>query len=575
MTSIPQKALVITSSLTNKKSLSIIAAFCLLIYSNTLFNGMFWDDYDSITNNQYIRSWTYLPQYFTDNLTAGSGIRDNYWRPLLLLSFSLDYKIGGLEPFFYHLQNIFWHTTSSILLFILLFRLSKNNLPSLLGALLFAIHPLQTEAVTYVAGRADPMHTTLMLGSLLLILKYLDAKKRLLFAWSILFFVFALLTKERAIVLPVIISLFVMPLAIKQYHYSFKKILLILAPYFIIAAIYFLLRMSILHFTDTFDLGADDSLGIPSIWIQFLTYFKALTIYAGLLLWPARLYMEKTVTLPTSLWDWQVLAGIAISVITLLIIIRSWKNNGLVSVGLLWFFIALSPSLHIFPIQGLLYEHWLYPALPGLFLAICAFLNPHLDFEKITPFGIASICFAICILLAFSIRTIVRNNDWRGPIRFYEKNISLGGISARVYTNLGMAYDEAGKHEDGIKAYQKAIELDNRLFQPWYDMGNIYQQLGDNESALECYMQAIERNPYFMPAYTNSASIFFSQKNLDKALEILKQANEKSPKDLQILYNLAVIAREKGDVMSAKEYLRNILELDPYNTSVHIMLNGL
>jgi tetratricopeptide (TPR) repeat protein len=536
---------------------------------------MFWDDYDSITNNQYVRSWQYLPKYFSENLTAGSGILDNYWRPLLLFSFSLDYKIGGLEPFFYHLQNLVWHMAASCLFFLLLARLVRNNLAALFGALLFAAHPLQAEAVSYVAGRADPMHTALLLGSIMFFLKYSDTRKNYFFVWSLVFFAFALLTKERAIIFPAIISLITLLPTTKQHGHSLKKIVRLLTPYFIIAGIYLALRMTVLHFTDTFDLGAQDSLGIPSLWIQLLTYFKALAIYAGLLIWPAKLYMEKSITLPTSLWNWQVLAGIAIFTTTLFVIIRSWKNGRLISIGLLWFFVALSPSLHVFPIQGLLYEHWLYPAMPGLLLTLCAFLAPHFYFKMATPLKLASVCLAICIVSAFGIRTIIRNNDWQSPIRFYEKNISLGGFSARIYTNLGMAYDDAGRHKEGIEAYRKATELDGRLFQPWYDMGNTFSGLGDNESALDCYAESIKRNPYFIPSYTNSASIYFKRKDFQSALEILKQANEKSPSDIQVLYNLAIISKENGDTGAAKKYLDDILELDPRNTDVRILLNRL
>ncbi len=569
------KIKIFLSKLSIRNSLIVIFIFCFLTYANTLFNGMFWDDYESIINNQYVSSWQYLPKYFSENLTAGSGIRDNYWRPLLLFSFSLDYKIGGIEPFFYHLQSLLWHMAASCLFFVLLIKLVRNNLAALFGALLFAAHPLQTEAVSYVAGRADPMHTTLMLASILFFLKYFDTRNTSSYIWSLVFFIFALLTKERAIIFPAIISLIVLLPAIKSHDKSFKKTFCIITPYFIIAGIYLALRMTVLHFTDTFDLGAENSLGAPSLWIQLLTYFKAFAIYAELLIWPAKLYMEKSIALPSSIWDWQVLLGIIIFITTLSIIIRSWKKSSFVSIGLFWFFVALSPSLHVFPIQGLLYEHWLYPALPGLFLALCAFLAPHFNFKKITQLKFVLICFIICILFAFSIRTIIRNNDWRDPIRFYEKNILLGGFSARIYTNLGMAYDDAGKHNEGIEAYRKAIDLDERLFQPWYDMGNTFSGLGDNESALDCYAESIKRNPYFIPSYTNSASIFFKQKDLNRALEILKQANEKSPSNVKILYNLAIISRENGDTEAAKKYLDEILKSDPRNTDVLILLNRL
>ena len=97
----------------------------LTIYSNSFNNEFFWDDDDSIVNNEYIKDFKYLPNYFSENLIAGTGQTTNYWRPVLLISFAVDYHIYGLNPTGFHVTNTILHIVVAFLIFILIFKLSK------------------------------------------------------------------------------------------------------------------------------------------------------------------------------------------------------------------------------------------------------------------------------------------------------------------------------------------------------------------------------------------------------------------------------------------------------------------
>jgi len=450
--------LVKIKKLTFLKASTILATVILLAYASILPNQLFWDDYDSIVNNAYIKSWHYFPRYFSQNLTAGAGIRDNYWRPLLLLSFSLDYKLGKLHPWVYHLQNIGWHLVSTLLVFYLVCQLCdlshkhENNFPTskiapglylikrnwlaFFTALFFAIHPLQTEAVTYTAGRADPMHAAFLLLSLIYFLKtpffiknsiscqlsFSRAKafyQNSALLYSLLFFGLALLTKERAIVLPGLISL-ILIFFIKERNWKnrFKKWSLALFPYVIVSTTYLSLRLTVLHFSNTFDWSTTPTLPLPNFLSKFLLLLKSLALYTGLIVWPNRLYMEKVITVPTSFEDVVVLVGLAIFSALIFLIFYFWKRISLVSLGIFWFFIALSPSLHVLPIQGLLYEHWLYFPLVGLWLAFFAILinKPFWSTEK-SSFSSFSLrlfltsLILILVVLAFCTRTIIKRRQ--------------------------------------------------------------------------------------------------------------------------------------------------------------------
>lgn len=565
----------------------ILALISIAVYGNTIGNNLFWDDFDSITNNAYIRSWDNFPKFFTENLTAGAGIRDNYWRPLLLVSFTIDYHIAGLAPWIYHIQNIFWHSATAILLYLIAVELFRSKVGALCIAMIFLVHPLQTEAVTYVAGRADPLAAALLLLSFFLFLRFADRSSpptsaqhsgilkntRISYWGSVSLFACALMVKERAIVFPALLGLYLFFLHAHPSFKEWQKKLLFLAPYAAIAFLYIVARATILHFTDTFDIGQDNLIGAENFSALVRAYFAGITTYAGLLAWPAHLFMEKTIATPLSFFSFAVLCGGALFTASLLCGVLLYKKIPLIAFGVLWFWIALSPSLHIYPIQGILYEHWLYFPLIGLLLALLPLGTFLFGIVKNSAGRSAIALLFLVILGALGARTIVRNMDWHDPIRFYEKNISLGGSSARVYTNLGMAYDAAGRHGDALAAYQEAIALDDRLFPPWYNSGNTLTLLGRNDDALDAYAAARARNPLFLPSYYNAAAILLEKKRYDDALAILTDALANDPQNVRTLINIGIIHLRKGDTVTARAFFNRALELDPYNDTIVHLLN--
>ena len=181
------------------------------VYLNSFNNEFFWDDEDLITKNVYVQSFR-VDKFFTENEIAGVGQVSNYWRPLLLISFALDYKLWGLHPIGFHLTNTLFHIFNAWLLFFIFgYLLAKklNNdrgyLLSFLASLIFLIHPLQTEAVTYTAGRGDPMSALLSLLAIGAYVLFREKKRPCALAGSLIFFAAALMVKEQAVFLPLLL----------------------------------------------------------------------------------------------------------------------------------------------------------------------------------------------------------------------------------------------------------------------------------------------------------------------------------------------------------------------------------
>src|SRR3989338_5652455 len=108
-------------------AVAVLLVIGLAIYANSFNNQLFWDDDDVITNNVFIKDWRFWPKFFSQSLIAGAGQVSNYWRPLLLFSFSLDYHLWGLNPVGYHFINTLLHILAACLAFVLIFKISHKH----------------------------------------------------------------------------------------------------------------------------------------------------------------------------------------------------------------------------------------------------------------------------------------------------------------------------------------------------------------------------------------------------------------------------------------------------------------
>ena len=186
----------------------ILAGF--FIYSFNLNNSLFWDDDEWIRGNVFVHSFSYLKEIFTQNVEAGFGLNSNYYRPILLLSFVFNYVIHGIAPFGYHFVSNGFHIANGILIFVLLGNFIGLR-ASFIASLLFLIHPAQTEAVSYISGRGDPMSVFFMLLAFWFFIKSLNIKTFKSKIYKVLSFFSAILTllsRETAVLFPLLLMIF-------------------------------------------------------------------------------------------------------------------------------------------------------------------------------------------------------------------------------------------------------------------------------------------------------------------------------------------------------------------------------
>lgn len=495
-----------------------------ICYANTLGNGLFYDDEDFIYKNVYVQNFA-IDKYFTENVIAGTGKVSNYYRPILLLGYGMEYKVFGPLPFIYHLDSLLLHGLAGILLFLLLKKLFRNNFIAILTSILFIIHPIQTEAVSYASGRGDELSAVFLFLSLLF---YLE-RKPLTYFLSALTLVFALLSKETVLIAPglfLLITFFQRKSLVKM-----KKDLLFLFVIFLITGTYFLLRLTALNFQNTLNFYGNENIYTKNVFVRLLTFLSILSNYVGLLFFPKTLFIDRDVPVVTGLTPLVAMSLLVISVLSFLAV-KYYKKYPVFLFSLLWFFITFIPASGILPINGVMYEHFLYLPSIGIFLAFSYGIFLLLKNTK-QP----ALFYIICLFLVLSsmflvFRTIVRNIDWHDPITFYNQVIQNNPKSARIHNNLAMAYAENQENTKAIAEYKKAIALSDSYPQTHYNLANIYMNQNKIAGAEKEYEKAAKIDPSFQRAYIALYQIYKQteeKEKLEKLLVFLKsKANEKN-----------------------------------------------
>jgi len=385
----------------------LIAALGGLVYLNSLGGEFIWDDLAFIRDNTFLRDWSNSPGIFTARATTsmdvgGGSVRYNLYRPLQWLTFMADYSLWGLNPVGYHLTNIILHVSSALILFWLITLLFGNRLLSFLTALFFVIHPVHTEAVAYISGRADPLGLIFMLAAFGFYVKYSNEKKASFCVIALISYILAILSRESSLILPVLLLL---------YHFIFKrkvKLNLYLALAGITAA-YITFRMMMINV-----LLAGKTIPAGTFLERLPGAFAAICGYFRLLVIPFNLHMEygKPVF---SLSDPAVIIGMVIIASSAIYAFLRRRDN-LILFSILWFYTTLLPSLNLYPVGAYMAEHWLYLPSIGAFLLLAGLLIRLVN-RRLSGLVI------IALVVFYSLLTIQQNGYWKELIPFYERTL--------------------------------------------------------------------------------------------------------------------------------------------------------
>jgi len=512
----------------------IIICAALFCYANTLRAPFLWDDEVLILRNHFIRDLTHLREIFTTTHFQGGGEGGNFYRPLQIISYLFDYAIWKLNPFGYHLTSLFLHCLVGLGVYFLISKISANNSIGLLSSLFFVVHPVHTEAVTYIAGRADSLAALFLLFAFFVFIQIPaepSPKRNLYWIGASLLYIFALLSKESALIfLPLILFYgfcFVPKTKIKPWIPIFVTFLLI-------SSSYVLTRVAIFGFPEIASLSL---IAQAKATIRLLTIPKIWLTYFGLLIFPVFLHMERHFLI-NSIADPYFWLGLIAIVLLTFCLKATYRRSRIAFFYSGWFVITLIPFLNIVPLNATCAEHWLYLPAIGFWAAaatIClrAFKQSSEKLKRMLLI-LSSIFF-----LFYCARTIMRNYQWRNPLRLYAHDLKYSPNSFILHNNLGVELFRRGEIERAGREFQAAVKICPRYATGHSNLGVVLENQGKIKQAIAHYQAAIKLNNYIL-AFSNLGRTYLKIDQPEKAVAILEKGRRLYPYGAEISYYLAV-----------------------------------
>jgi Tfp pilus assembly protein PilF len=562
---------------------TVLAVLLLSVYGDS-FNGSWqFDDAANITNNTAIHlkslSWGEMEQ----TLLRGHVAAHATPRPVVYLSFGLNYLLGGLDVFGYHLVNWLIHFLASFFVFLFIRALltleSVNKEYSgyayqvaLLASVLWAIHPLQTQAVTYLVQRMTSLAGMFYIMSLTFYLKARTSaqviRSAAFLCCCVLSFLMALGSKENA--LQMLLSLGLCEVLLIKGTGSWgspgkrKAFIALLGAAGLIGLLWMCLGNGVSAVSSGFKYRPF------TLWERLLTQSRVLVFYLSLLLYPMpeRLSLFHEFPISTSLWNPLSTLFSVVSLAGILgVLIAAARRYAVVSFCFLFFFVNHLMESTFLPLD-LIYEHRNY--IPSMLffvpfaLGFCSLLGRHQEEKRMR---VALSLFAALVIAGFGHATYERNRVWKDPQTLWLDALGKAPGESRVHHNVAAFYQGGGQLHKAMEEYEKALSLNTYPRKgeeavTYFNLGNLHRDLGDPEQAGVLYQKAVQVDPACYPALNSLAVLYEREGRKDDVLPLLLRALKAEPRSSNTNYNFGLFHLKSGDPEKAVPYLATALE-DP------------
>jgi len=549
--------------------------------------------------------------YVTENSNIKHGIttegirwafttsHTGYWHPLTLLSYMLDYELFGLHPAGYHIVNLFFHIANSLLLFLILHRMTKALWQSAFVAAVFVLHPLHVESVAWVAERKDVLSTffwMLTMGSYALYVQRRELKRYLL---TLFFFAMGLMAKPMLVTLPfVLLLLDYWPLrrltigkaSVNEHTQSAKSlntrskkkergrnrkkpehanktekqtrqrpaighIILEKVPFFLLS-----LASSIVTYIAQQKSGAMGSLQSCPLSARIANSIVSYCGYIGKIVWPENLAVLYPY--PGILPTWQVIGAVIFLVITTSLIIRTAKRYPYLTTGWLWYLGTLVPVIGLVQVgvQDMA-DRYTYVPIIGVLIMV-AWGVPEL-LKKWRHRNAALATLAVIILCIFSFVTWKQVQYWQNSITLFTHALDVTSNNYTAHGNLGHSLLTQGKVEEAIHHYSEALRICPNCYDENNNLGIALQEQGRVEEAISHYVEAIRLNPNYIKAYVNLGEALASQGKFTEAMAFFSKALQIKPDSAEVHYNIGTMLLSRGNFNEAIYHFREAIRIKP------------
>lgn len=532
----------------------ILGCILTIIYFNSLQNKFVYDDAYIIVDNIFIKSPKHLPKILTKDYFILSG--EQSYRPVVTLSYFLDFYIWQLNPFGYHFTNLVLHIVNSQLVCYLTYLITGKLLFSFFASLVFATHPVQSEVVNAVSFREDLLA---FLFFVLSIIFFLKNSNKFIFL-SYISYLFSLFSKEVSVTLPFIILLYV---------FLFKKEIdkrnkVIILGYFLILLFYLMVRFKVMINPNA---EIVSHLG-GSFYTSILTQFSVIIEYLKLLFYPINLCIIHEIKIIKSITDRIFITSFVILVSILALVI--YKNNKIITFATFLFFITLLPTSNIIPIYSPMAERYLYLPIIGFCIILGYFFENAFAINK----RLTILSFLITIL-SYSTTTYNRNFDWENNEKLWTSARSIYPNNWEIRSQLGTEYLKKGLYNEAMREYQISLNLNPQDILTLYNVGILNLKMGEYEKSLKQYNKLIRLKPNMGDAYYGRGSVYFASQNYDKAIKDFKKAIELNPYSAEYRFGLAVAYSKVNMNENSITELKKIIDIAPTYIDAYFLISSI
>ena len=554
----------------------------VVTFANSLQGGFHYDDIHSIVDNPHVRQLDDIGAYFFEISRFSVDPEKGMYRPIVLVSYALNYAWGGYLPIVFHGTNVVLHLICSFLVWNVAQAVGLSAGRALFAGLFFALHPLVTEPVNYVSSRSESLAACFLLAAFRIRLLETAMAERA----SLACFVCGLLSKSVVVVFPVL--LFVRDVGVDGL--SFSNAILRRWKFWVVTALY-LWVISATGF-----LGGSLEQPVRSWDVQFWTQLKAIVKYVELVSLPVSLNVEHQFFESRVFWEGAVIASLVFVVSALAFVLRNVNGESMFWVA--WIVICILPAA-IIPLNVLVNEHRLYLPLVGVAIIFGRFVE-HLRLPA------RNLCYVV--IPVFSMLAFQRNKVWIDEISLWSAAAKKSPLMPRVHVELGnalrvrgdwekarqrysralqleekhpaartnlanMLYEEALKHSDKKLAtealqaaaieYERVLENDPTYREVLNNLGNIYATIDEHDLAIEYYDRATQIYPNLPEAHFNRARSLDVLGRRREALKGYRRAAELMPEDADVFYQTGTLLFRMGDMKGALQAYRRAAAIEP------------
>jgi tetratricopeptide (TPR) repeat protein len=588
------------------KLVALLMLLATLPYLNTLLDGFIYDDKRLILANPYLRNFGHLHEIWLTNPWSFLGVRGvtNYYRPLVTMGYLVCFQLFGPLAYGYHLVNLLFHAAVVGALFFVTLRMFGDRALAFVAAALFALHPIHTEAVVWISAVTDLEVTFFCLLAFWFFLGVVrpDGRRSVAAQLGMLgSFALALLSKESAVVLPVLATLY--EHLYRRDGAGWKRKIPRYLNLWLLTLAYVVFRIQVLgSFTRV--------LLTPRVtWYEaFLSAFALLAQYLEKLFWPVQLSAYYAFHKSVTPLDPRVLVGVAALVAGTLVFAALWRRARLVSFGFLWFLVTLGPVLNSRWLgPNVLTERYLYlPSVGFCWAAAWAGVELWRRLARRPPWARQALLAATGLLAVFCVvRVVMRNRDWRDEVIFYRTTLASepeatgywinlgvaywdnGAVSAAeqawrtalgqapdntlVLTNLGLVYERQKEYEQAAAYFERAIHLRPRSAEAHLSLGRVYTELGRDADAEPQFRAAVALAPLSYAARNGLGAFYLKEGRSAEAEKEFRNSVGAFPNGAAY-DRLGDIYAGWGRVTQAQEAFQRAVALNEFDSHAHFGL---